>query len=385
MEKNNKSQNIIFHYIVPVWGEFYSRIFIELSIPSLLSDKNINANQNSPHDKIIIATTYRDALWMEAQPIWNELQRVICVEILLIEFLNQYTSVHHRMTMSYFEAMRIPSSGIGILYHIYLTPDSLWSNGSFSQLRYHATNGALAVLICGPRVIYENASEILKHLLKNRDASHGFTAKELLTIVLDNFHPLCVAQDFLANDFLNSWPSNIFFWGGSAHTLVAKCFHLHPVMVVSPSEELVFKPNDTIDGHYLEKLNIPLDKCHIVETIDDLFCIELSPANRTWGQGLASPSIDKVKEFACLHLDSMHRDYFRKTLVFTTLSKNDFNSNSLLQKMLLGVDRFTDDVVSSFGVFNRRYYMIKAIANKLLKKILRINKRMVGSFSRYIK
>lgn len=271
-------------------------------------------NRQNLNDQFVIITTYEDSLTIQESINFKRLEKIFYVEFLLIDGLIDTSNSHAAMSECYSLAMQRECVTSFQTYFVFLTPDSFWSDGAFARLLELASQGVQVVASIGFRVNAESMSLILEEHIKQSPTNYAIPYGCLIKLVIENIHQLSSAHNWLSkNSFLNVWPSHIYWIDKRQSILIAHCFHLHPLMVLAPDKNT--KIGTTIDGEFLDNLNYPLSGYYVVQK--EFFGVELSPAARSWGQPLASPSIYAVLKFAKSHANKRHWFFFEKRIVLS--------------------------------------------------------------------
>ncbi len=305
-----------FHCIVPVWGRQFCEIFTKTCLPFLLSPGNLEAIANVDGSRFVIVTTYADREFLEAEESVALLKKIIPVEYHLVDGFADFGSSHRAMSACYARAMTSPSVVSGETCFIFLTPDSIWSEGAFRRLKELIGQGYCAVMAMGLRTELENISPILQNKIsQSTTGGVGIAVDELVALALSNLHSMSKAHNWVSgNRFLNAWPSHLYWWD-KKDSLIAHCFHMHPLAVLSKPGKTDI--GDTIDGKYLENLNYPADKYYLVQGNEDFLGVELSPSKRNWDLELGYPSIEKVQEFGFWYATPRHWHFFHHRIIYT--------------------------------------------------------------------
>jgi hypothetical protein len=84
-----------FHLITPVWGETYTRCFVDVALPTLLAGGNLPALQEIPQSLYRIFTRESDRATITESPAFAALSRLITVKFSLIGAETQMLDNHH--------------------------------------------------------------------------------------------------------------------------------------------------------------------------------------------------------------------------------------------------------------------------------------------------
>lgn len=311
-----------FHFIVPVWGKEFTRLFSEVCLPMILTPGNIGIFRQRENDRFVIVTNWEDSLIIQESSSYKRLEKMIQVDIILGDGLIDDNSSHSKMSAYYSMGMRSENVVPGETYFIFLTPDSFWPEGTFRRLIELVDQNYRVVMVGGLRVNAETMSPLLRERILRSPDNPVISGTELVRLALANFHQMSNSLNWLSgSQFLNDWPSHIYWVNQHDEYLIAHCFHLHPLMVLSPKTRVEI--GTTIDGKFLDNLRYPLSQYYVDQ--GNIFAIELSPANRSWNQPLGPPSLKKVITFSLCHANSRHWFFFNKRIIFSGNPGNTVN------------------------------------------------------------
>jgi hypothetical protein len=179
-------------------------------------------------------------------------------------------------------------------------------------------------MAAGLRVNSESMSAILRERIARSPDNPAIPLPELIRLAFANIHQLSMAFDILSKTgFLNMWPSHMYWINKRDQQLIAHCFHLHPLLVVAPKSETAI--GTTIDGEFLNNLHYPLDSYFVIQ--EEFVAIELTPAERNWGQPLGPPSLPQIVRFSLLHANSRHWYFFGKRIVLNGSPEKPINQH----------------------------------------------------------
>jgi hypothetical protein len=301
-----------FHLIVPVWGATYTELFTDICLPMLLTPGNLGALGKRPGDQFVIMTTWEDYLAIQDSVSFDRLKKIIPVEFVLVDGLVDLGNSHKAMSECYAMAMRREEVVPGETSFVFLTPDSFWPDGTFKRLVELADQNFKVVMAGGLRVNSESMSAILRERIARSPDNSTILLPELIRLAFANIHQLSTAFNMLSKTgFLNMWPSHMYWINERDQQFVAHCFHLHPLLVLAPKSETDI--GTTIDGEFLNNLHYSLDCYHVIQ--EEFVAIELTPAERNWGQRLTPPSLIQMIRFSLLHANSRHWHFFGKRIV----------------------------------------------------------------------
>lgn len=322
-----------FHFIVPVWGRVYTKLFVDICLPMIMTSGNLGALEKSREDRFVIVTTWEDAQTIRGSSNYERLGELVRVEFILIDGLVDTGNSHAAMSECYAMAMRHEGVIPGETYFVFLTPDSFWSDGTFQRLIDLAAQGFQVVMAAGLRVQSEAMSLMLREEINKSPDNPTIPLARLVRMILGNIHQLSSAHNWLSKSgFLNVWPSHIYWINERDQQLIAHCFHLHPLMVLAPNANAAI--GTTIDGEFLDNLRYPLDRYYVSQ--GEFIGVELSPAERNWGQPLGAPLLHQVIRFSLFHANSRHWHFFDKRIIL---------NGDPTKPIAPGLEKFIDTIV----------------------------------------
>lgn len=341
MDRGPTPRRAAFHFIVPVWGATYTTLFTDVCLPMILTPGNLGAMDKN-RDRFVIVTTWKDSIAIRRSRAFLQLEASLQIDILLIDGLLDTSNAHSAMSKCYGMAMQLATVQPGITNFVFLTPDSFWSDGAFSTLIDLTARGVEVVMVAGLRVEAEAVSTELRRAIDQSPSNPALTRSDLVRLILANLHQLSQAHNWLSRDrFLNVWPSHIYWIDEGNEQLVAHCFHMHPLLVRAPRRQA--KIGTTIDGDFLDNLDIPIDRYHVVQ--GEFLGVELSPAERNWGQPLGQPLLGAVRRFGLFNANAKHWQFFRRRIVIGTERNARVNPElerlaSVIVEKVLQVERY---------------------------------------------
>lgn len=283
-QTSESSHTLSFVCVLVVWGD-YTRLFLELALPSQLAPDNLQSlNKQTIYQ---IYTTQEDASIIRQHGAFKQLANLCLVEFYITQVEgNKYRVMSdcHKQAID-----KANAHGYGL---IFLTPDSILSNGSLKAVKNLAYAGKKVVSTVGLRLKKETVTKLLMGYKSLTQFEMAISARILMKIALNNLHSITVKHLWKGADQMI--PNNL-FWVVADEGLVGRCFHLHPLMV-NPCQK-TRKFLSTIDYDY------PLSACpdlkdHYVITDSDEVCIcELTTETREM-TGVPNGSMKELILFA---------------------------------------------------------------------------------------
>lgn len=254
-----------------VWGKTYCDALTELCLPALLSPGNIPALVAEWPARFILYTREQDIPQITAAESYQRLAAILPVEFKTIDEQlkgSKYlalTRIHQRV---------LGAAAYGHAAIVWLVPDAIWGDGSLRTVSRAAAAGKRAVMQPAIRVLKDEALAAVSRRV-GEPGFTGFESRELVSLALDHMHPYYRSCYVDAPKF-NRNPALV-FWPVGTEGLLARGFHLHPLMLF-PSRT-VANFTSTFDD------DLPLLACpdyrdfHVVEDSDEAFHIDLTEAD----------------------------------------------------------------------------------------------------------
>lgn len=286
------------YFMTPVWGEAYTKLFVDIVIPSQLAPSNLPGLCKRETCKYMIFTTSTDARVITASPQYQMLSRTIPVQIFLID---GEIKIHHD-TMSDCFRRGIRMADEVNAASVFLTPDLVFSDGSFTTLQRLVIQGRRVVYITGIRLVKQpTAAALCEKFL------HGGIIRvdpdSLMYIALHNLHPLAHSS-FWEEGEDDLIPANL-YWRVSSDGILAHCFHLHPVLVYPEVKHAVFF--GTVDDDYVLASCPDSRHDYVIQDSDELLAVELSDLSHFFLTGMKKGSLEDVAFWAEMSANSRHR------------------------------------------------------------------------------
>lgn len=297
-----------FHFINVVWGESYTHLFLDHYLPTQLSPNNLPKfySLKGATYKLYTPPRYRELILQH--PTYQKLCQTISTELKIFNIPKSYFKYSHQV-MNYCHQHSVIEASLSDAVMVFLSPDSIWSDGSFSRLLELYRQGKRLVMINGIRIEKEKFIDwyINNHSTSNQ-TSVIFSSRELAKIALDNLHPIHKSY-FVDSEYFNEHPAHL-YWKFNDSGILGRCFHLHPLMIY-PKEHKVL-PNITIDADYISYVSQP-ENLYIVDDSDEIFCCEISPKDlyQEWWKKCQKLEINKLKQWIDYHTTDYHRQFVK--------------------------------------------------------------------------
>ena len=274
----------MFHAVTHVWGRQYLDLFFNLCIPNQLAPGNIPALPAGSRYRILTRSAHVAEL--DAHPMVQALREVIPVDILVVESVDRHGAGPHGpelMIACHQKAIAdILEAGAAI---IMLSADFILSADALAAVVRRHREGYRAVVNTGLRLAKES---FLPALAASAERLAALSPRELVRIALPHLHAHERSMFADATRFSKS-PVAV-YWPVSDEGLLARCLHLHPLMV-DPMRPVPLSVG-TNDGPYLAEACPDYSRVHVVTDSDELQMFEITTAERqvigTTKSGLSS-------------------------------------------------------------------------------------------------
>ena len=298
----NRKRPSGYYFLTPVWGEPYTRLYLDVCIPSQLSPGNLPAFHDIKESRYVIITTPDDEQIIRQHPIFPRLQEVMDVTF---EYLPEDTVTNHDL-MSLCHKRGIEMADEADCAALFLNPDLVFADGSFATVRRRCEEGYDTIIAPGIRTLKQGVLHALGPQLTSGEP-FVVVPRELMRVALDNLHPLANSswwEEELDADLI---PATL-YWRAGDEGIVSRNFHLHPLMVYPQRKGSTFF--GTIDDDYMVTACPDGRYEYIVEDSDELLAIELSDPGHLFLTGFSKGSIDDCATWAEQFTHARHRMYF---------------------------------------------------------------------------
>ena len=244
-------------------------MFTEIALPSQLSENNIPGISALKSSHYHIVTTKDDAASIHDSPSYKKLSQTIDVTTSLYD--GDLSIPHDAMSACYRIGIDAASArGAAI---VFLTPDLIWSDGSFIELERLASQGHRVVHTLGLRLLKETFVPAVARVHRSADnATLTIAPRDLVQFALHHLHP--IAKTHMWEETGDSMvPANL-YWRVNGEGLLARCFHLHPLLV-NPSRKNVHF-HGTVDDDFVMAACPDSASDYVVTDSDQLLACEIS-------------------------------------------------------------------------------------------------------------
>ena len=294
-----------YYFLTPVWGREYTQLYVDVVIPAQLAQGNLPAFRSDGQSRYIVYTTREDAEAIRTAASFRSLSEIITTAI---EIIDENIRVPHD-TMSNCFRRGIVAAERADAAAIFLTPDLVFADGSFAALKRLTESGSDVVFVPGLRTLKQGVSAALREQYKS-GCVIKVPPRDLMQVALDNLHPLADLSWWEEGE-RDLVPANL-YWRVGSEGIVARCFHLHPLLVHTQCKNPTFF--GTVDDDYFCAACPDVSRDYVVTDSDELLAIELSDAGRIFTTGIPKRSVTGAALWAELSTNDRHRKLFEYTL-----------------------------------------------------------------------
>ena len=307
-----------FHLINVVWGENYTKLLLDICLPTQLAAGNLPALRNS-ESIYKIYTTAKDAEIISNHPSYIELSKVVETRIKVFRMPDNYLKRHHHQLMNYCHNHAIIEANYDNCALLILCPDCAWSDQTFNNIiRLAKTTKKRVIVVPSLSVVTETfVPAFLKKFSMNNDGSAiSVSSRDLVKISLEHLHPLMKSYMWNDGGVDNIWPS-YFHWDVDGTGMITRNFRMHPLMI-DPLIKNVLSP-DPIDSDYIALSCPNIDDFYVVDDSDEIFVANIVKFNKEdWNQNIlhngtksgVAESAAWLKQYNGTHVKPCHKLFF---------------------------------------------------------------------------
>jgi hypothetical protein len=299
------------HVITPVWGAAFTRCFLDIGLTSLLSPGNLPGLAAQPRNVVHLFTTATDFEVIEKSPVWSLAEQVVdCrLEIIGANAVN-IRDPHETMSLCHRKAIEAAdAAGAAMLFY---NPDIVIADGGMRALVRLLAAGKRAIQVVGLRLQKEEVVPLLlrDHVSPDR-TNLVISPRELMALAMPHLHPITKMHLDGADDY-DLMPSQV-YWRAGDSGLVARCFHIHPILVYPRVRNAAF--TTTIDDDYLRAACPDHEDEYFIADSDEFCLCELSSMQRLLHGLRRQPDNRDVAEWAWSTARPHHLEHFSRRII----------------------------------------------------------------------
>jgi hypothetical protein len=296
--------------IVPVWGDHHTTLFLRYFIPFLLTEGNIGVFAKRRLE-VHVASRRSDFARMHENAHYKSVAAFCDLRETEIDGLIDLSLPHRAMTECYLHVVNgLPHREDVVT--ILPTPDCILSRNALKRIVELMESGWRAVVVCGLRLTLETAGPLFDRMLAEPEGVGRINERELCSVVLNNLHPITLTCDAASNEFMDQWPSHVYWIAPDRSWLLAHCFHLHPIAVRGIPKSIDICT--TIDGDYLVGLGVSAQEIYVVTDSDEFFCVELSPRAKQIAEAKGRLTQRALVRFSVVSCNPLHRAFYEHAI-----------------------------------------------------------------------
>jgi len=300
-----------FDLIIAVWGKTYTDMFLNITLPTMLTQGNLLAFRQSERAVYRIYTSEEDAETIKKSPIYSKLTEAIETEIKSFITTTQLQQ-HQYATLTQCQNDAIIHANQNDHTLVFLAPDAIFADGSFESMLKIAATGKRAIMIPGLQVC---RTPFLKDFLQEYSKKLGefsvpIPSRDLVKICLKNLHPESQAFFWESGLFSGHGPAH-HYWRINNNSLLGRCFILHPLMV-NPSRKDLAIQTCTLDMEYISLVCPDFNDVYVVSDSDEIFGCDLNDVKHRAEIEKINDSlkVSKSAGWASLWTTLHHQKYF---------------------------------------------------------------------------
>jgi tetratricopeptide (TPR) repeat protein len=293
-----------FDFIVVVWGAGHTGVFLEAGLPSLLASGNLAGINARDRSRFQLFTRSDDLQKIEAAPVFRRLRELMAVDIELIDDWFDGAAPHAVMSRAHREALRrAQQRGAD---SVFVPPECVWADGSMVNLERIAACGARMVHMTGLRLVLEDVVPALIDGWRSIDGVViAIPPRDLVRLGLPHLHPI-TKDNFFREHGTQMMPANL-LWTVGNEGILARCFHLHPLLVEPNERNATFVK--TIDDDLSLVTADDGSGNYLVADSDEIFAYELSSSSHRVTAGYTKASVGEVAAWAEVGTNQRHREF----------------------------------------------------------------------------
>lgn len=271
-----------FHVTNVVWGEEYTDLFLNISLPTQLAPGNLPSFSQKGKSAIYkIFTTEKDGEVIKKSPVFAELSSVMPTEIISIDNfdLSDEQKYGEGNVEKYYVVIDCYQQVVKDCIKdnakfLFLTPDFVFPDGLFANLiEIDEKEGKPVVMTHSYRALRKSFVSAVKEKFDNNNCLRvSIPVRDVIKFSLKHLHPYSEALFWDAENY-NHFPSHIYWRVRDG--ILARCFDMHPLML-KPTANKKAVLSGTVDGKYWQQICPSLEDVYVPKDSDEMVLIELS-------------------------------------------------------------------------------------------------------------
>src|SRR5216683_1279831 len=261
--------------LVPIWGYAYVKKFLEVGLPTWLSEGNLPAISRMLPTEFVLLTSREDEIYLRAHPGFKRLSAICETTIHFVDHLITGTNYSTTITLAYTEAIRATGDDMLDTCFLFLVSDDIIADGSFRTVVERVQAGRNGILVVNFQVVEEEALPWLTDALQANPNVLHLTSRDLMKWALSHLHPATVANT-VNYPMVHNDHTNRLFWRVDNQTLIGRFYLMHMIAIRPELREFVI--GSSCDYSFIPEM-CPSNNVEILTDSDNYLVIELQPRN----------------------------------------------------------------------------------------------------------
>lgn len=293
------------HILVPVWGAKYCEIFTEISLPSQLAPGNIPALPNRGTCLYHVITRAEDAPLISGSEAWAKLSSLMPVRM---DLWTDFDRPPHEIMSACLRGAIAHADERGAA-SLFFNPDLVFADGCMRAIGDILRTGKRVIFTTGIRLLKETVQQELVRR-RSEDGILSLPARELAGLAMKHPHP--ITRNHVWNGGEGTLiPANL-LWRIGDEGYLARCFHLHPLLVWPQKRNVTFA--GTVDDDFVSMACPDPDLDHVVTDSDELLMCEISGFEHRVDTTFRKGNLADLVDWAESHTDARHRRLVTHTI-----------------------------------------------------------------------
>ncbi|MHB8397158.1 MAG: hypothetical protein ACYC9S_03815 [Leptospirales bacterium] len=296
-------------FIASVWGSEFVDLFLNVSMRSLFSPRNLPVVKERTGCSFLIYTKSEFLESIKNSITIKKTEEIMPVFIIAMDcdITNPYIAMSQGHRFGLMEANLLNAAAV------FLFPDHIYADGYIESLVRWSENGYRIVTAVFLRANKEKILlKIHEQFSFSTEEPITLKPRELMKLVLDNLH--CInKQSFFSYTGKDFVPSNMFWNVGEQGEILAHCYHQAPLLVFPDKKKHQF--DGSIDDDLVVSIFKNAPKEYIVTDSDELCAVDLCPMSRKMHTDLCA-KYKQILSWANRYTNSWHRILFSHPIRF---------------------------------------------------------------------